>query len=548
MQIPTLTFEMIRRSVIGDAMPMPGPFGPRSLIYADHIASGRALSFIEDAIRDHILPAYGNTHTETSWCGRQTTHVREAARQAIRTSVGADEDHAVIFAGAGATAAADKLARALDLGPDATVFIGPYEHHSNDLTWRETKARIVRIPLNQAGELCLDTLAEELRERQGGGPFVGAFSAASNVTGVLTDLPALARLLHAYDGLLICDFAAAGPYVPVRLRASAPGETDRIDAALFSAHKFPGGPGASGVLVADRRIFDQKRPTMTGGGTVSYVTAEKHVYVEDPERREEAGTPAIIDNIRAGMVFDLKARMGDEVVAAQEEFLTQRLDNLLTAEPAVELLSPPRSRRLGIFSFNIRAGERLLHHNFVVALLNDLFGIQARGGCSCAGPYGHDLLGIDSATAWAHERAVARGYSVFRPGWARLGVSWFFDEETVDQIKAAIAFIAHRGLSVLPAYRLDAASGVWRPDPAALPGMVETIEDAAPDFAQMWFGNGAAPTTAPDFETCLAIAHEIADLAERHTPEVGPAFDAESEKLRWFWMPVEASRQLRGAA
>ena len=548
MQNPPLTFETIRSSVIGDDAPVPGPFGPRSLIYADHVASGRALSFIEDAIRDHVLPSYGNTHTETSWCGRHTTRVREAARKAIRESVGADDDHAVIFTGAGATAAADKMARALDLGPDATVFIGPYEHHSNDLTWRETRARIVRIPLNQAGELCLDTLAEELRERQGSGPLVGAFSAASNVTGVLTDLPALARLLHSHGGLLVCDFAAAGPYVPIRLGGSAPDAADRIDAALFSPHKFPGGPGASGVLVADRRIFDGKRPTTTGGGTVSYVTAGNHAYVEDPERREAAGTPAIVENIRAGMVFALKARMGDDAGAAREEQLTGQLDALLAAAPNVELLSPSGARRLGIYSFNIRAGDRLLHHNFVVALLNDLFGIQARGGCSCAGPYGHDLLGIDSATAWAHERAVARGHSAFRPGWARLGVTWFFDDQTVSRSGAAISFVAERGLSILPAYKLDSRSGVWRPDPKALPGIVETVDEVAPDFARMWFETGHRPDTAPDFDTCMATARKIADLAESHVPAAGPEFDAESEKLRWFWMPDEASRTRRGAA
>lgn len=548
MPSPTLTFDTIRNSVIGDATSVPGPFGPRQLIYADHIASGRSLSFIEDAIRDYVLPAYGNTHTETSWCGRETTRVREAARDAIRRSVGADNDHAVIFAGAGATAAADKLARVLDLGPDATIFIGPYEHHSNDLTWRETQARIIRIPLNQSGELCLDTLAEELRERAGRGPIFGAFSAASNVTGIITDLDAIARLLHDHGGYLICDFAAAGPYLPIRMGASAPGARDRIDAALFSPHKFPGGPGASGILIADKRFFGGKKPSVTGGGTVAYVTAENHVYVEDAERREEAGTPAIIDNIRAGMVFDLKSRIGDRVVADREGVLTRQLDAMLNSIPEVELLNPQGARRLGIYSFNIRDGGKMLHHNFVVALLNDLFGIQARGGCSCAGPYGHSLLGIDSATAWAHERAVARGYSVFRPGWARLGISWFFDEPTVGKIGEAIAFIAKRGLSILPAYRLDAGTGVWQAIPEALPGLVDLQAEHKPDFEEMWFGPRRRAPDAQDFAACLAAAHEIADRAEAYDPAEDMTFNDEAERLRWFWMPREAAGVWRGSA
>lgn len=274
-----ITLETIRNSVIGDGAPLPGPFGSRSIIYADHVASGRALSFIEDAIRAHVLPAYGNTHTETSWCGRHSTAMREAARDAVRRSVGADDNQVVIFTGAGATAAADKLARALDLGPDATVFIGPYEHHSNDLTWRETPAQIVRIPLSAHGELCLDTLKQELQARVGNGPLFGAFSAASNVTGVLTDLKRLTVLLHRYGAKLICDFAAAGPYIPIRMAGSGPDTDDRIDAALVSSHKFPGGPGASGLLIADRAFFDGQKPTVTGGGTVSYVTADNHTYI-----------------------------------------------------------------------------------------------------------------------------------------------------------------------------------------------------------------------------------------------------------------------------
>lgn len=543
MSLPHLTVEDIRAAVIGDNMPMPGPFGARALIYADHVASGRALTYIEDAIREHVLPNYGNTHTETSWCGRRTTALREAARAAIRRAVEADENHAVIFAGAGATGAADKLVRGLALGPDAAVFVGPYEHHSNDLPWRECEAELVRIPLDADGGVCFATLERELSARAGRKTLIGAFSAASNVTGVLTDLSALAKLLHRHGAALVCDYAAAGPYVPIRLAESAPGAGDRIDAALVSPHKFIGGPGASGVLIADRAMFTSEKPTTTGGGTVSYVTAGQHVYVKDVERREEAGTPAIVDNIRAGMVFEIKDHIGAEEVTRREHALTARLDAALRAEPAVELLGPRDANRLGIYSFNIRAGEKLLHHNYVVALLNDLFGVQARGGCSCAGPYGHELLGIDETGTAAHECLVARGLSVFRPGWARLGVSWFFDEATVDHIGAAIAFIAQRGLDFLPIYSLDAGSGVWRAEPALATGAFAPMPaaDEPVDLSALWLNRPAALPAAPSFRDCLAEAHRLADLASQARPAGQTKLDAECEALRWFWLPHETA-------
>ncbi|MEE3099675.1 MAG: aminotransferase class V-fold PLP-dependent enzyme [Pseudomonadota bacterium] len=531
------TIEDVRAQVLGDGAAIPGPFGPRPLVYADYVASGRALGFIEDAIRAHVLPSYGNTHTETSYTGRQTTRLREMAREAVRRGVGADEGHAVIFTGSGATAASDKLVRALALGPGDTVFVGPYEHHSNDLPWRECGARLVRIPLDGRGGICLETLGRELaavNSAQGPegvtGRLIGAFSAASNVTGVRTDIAAIARLMHAHGGRFVCDFAGGGPYIPIRMAGT--GAEDRIDAAFLSPHKFPGGPGASGVLVADRDMLACPIPTVPGGGTVSYVTETGRTYVSDPERREEAGTPAIVDNIRAGLVLLLKTEIGEEEIEAREAALAARLDARLRAIPGMELLGPPEAERLGIFSFNLRVRGRLLHHNYVVALLNDLFGLQTRGGCSCAGPYGHALLGIDAARAEAHERAVARGLSAFRPGWARLGVNYFFAEEVVDYIADAVGFVAARGLDLLPLYDRDARAGVWRAKGRA-------PEAAGPAcLADLWTAPAAAAETPPDFAACLAEAARIADAAAPASPGQTP-FDPETEALRWFWMPHE---------
>lgn len=531
------SIDDLSRAVIGDRQAIPGPFGPRPLVYADYVASGRALAPIEDAVRERVLPFYGNTHTETSYTGRTTTRLREAARRAIRKAVDADDGHAVIFAGSGATAAVDKLVRGLMRHPDAqaaqrpVVFVGPYEHHSNDLPWRESGFEIVRIGLDEAGGISQDALANALKSHGGDRLKIGAFAAASNVTGVCSDLAALARLIHAEGGLFICDFAAGGPYLPIRMRASASDAGDRIDAAFFSPHKFVGGTGSSGVLVVDRELMPKDRPTVTGGGTVSYVTSTSHTYVKDCERREEAGTPGIVENIRAGLVFELKTRIGTEAITAREHRHMRHLEEKWRAIPEIEILGPADAPRVGIYSFNIRVGTRLLHHNFVVALLNDLFGIQARGGCSCAGPYGHELLKIDAARANAHERAVEKGLSAFRPGWARLGVNYVFPDEVTGYIADAVAFIARRGADLLALYDLDARAGVWR-----------CRRSAADDGPDVSFDTLLAPVkvaTAPGFAECLSAAEALADQALAEPARQAEPFDGESEALRWFWMPHE---------
>jgi len=530
----------IRSAVIGERRTIETPFGGRPLIYADYVASGRALSFIEDAIREVVLPLYANTHTETSHTGAQTTALRNLSRETIRVAVGADAEHAVVFAGAGATAAVDKLVRAMGLYRASskgrpTVFIGPYEHHSNDLPWREAEVDIVRIPLCPDGGVCYRSLEAALAEARSSAMRIGVFSAASNVTGIKTDIRRVARMLHAHDALFFCDFAAGAPYMPIHLAESEPGANDRIDAAFLSPHKFIGGPGASGLLIADKSLFRGRAPSVAGGGTVSYVTRTHHAFVDDPERREEAGTPNVIGDIRAGLVLRLKALVGAQVIEERESAILKRALAAWHEHPEIELLGPADAPRFCVFALNIRHGERYLHHNFVVALLNDLFGIQARGGCSCAGPYGHELLCIDDSRAAAHEAAVARGVAAMRPGWARLGFNFFFDDESIDYIIEAVRFVARNGARFLPYYQLDPASGTWR-------NSLQRAPSNPLELDAVLLGHRASVPAPGDLATVMRDAERLMNTVPAISAK--PVhLDPQSEALRWFWLPHEIAEK-----
>jgi selenocysteine lyase/cysteine desulfurase len=533
----------VSAAVVGRETMLDGPFGPRPLIYADHTASGRALDFVEAAIAERVLPLYANTHSEISRTGAQTTKFREDARQTIRRAVGADARHAVIFTGSGATAAIGKLAAVLDLrgstaaAPrDAVVFVGPYEHHSNELVWRESVARTVRIPLDGGGRLSLEALEAELRRHAGTGLRIGSFSAASNVTGIITDRRGLAKLLHAHGAWYFADYAAGGPYLEIDMAESAPGADDQCDAIFVSPHKFIGGPGASGVLVADRRLFANAVPTVPGGGTVSYVSATRQRYLANIELREEAGTPEIIGDIRAGIAYALKADIGADGIAAIEDEMVARVRAAWRRNPAIEVLGPVDEPRLPIFSFNVSADNGHLHPNFVVALLNDLFGIQARGGCSCAGPYGHELLGIDSRESERFDRLVARGMDIFKPGWTRLNFHFTFDDETVGYVVAAVDFVARRGQHLLPLYECDPETARWQRR-----GASGTIEGFCAlcgwRDARAAAGHDAPRASRQPLTAYLAAAEAIADAAEAAT---SPAADARLDcPERWFALAAD---------
>lgn len=435
----------LRAGLIGKGAQIDGPYGPKPMLYADYVASGRALRQIEEFVMAEFLPWYANSHTETSFTGAIMTRLRREAKAVIRNLCGAGTDHAVIFAGSGATAGLNRLVHLLGVDADQqtgnppVVLTGPYEHHSNILPWRESGAEVGEIPEAPCGGPDPDALHAALA-RHKGRRVIGAFSAASNVSGIVTDVVAVTRILKQAGALAVWDYAGGGPYLPINMQ---PAPDALIDAIALSPHKFVGGPQTSGLLLIRHDAVRATTPTFPGGGTVRFVSPEGHDYLADVEAREEAGTPNIIGDLRAALVLIVKDVLGQDFIDRQNARFRDRALKHWADDPCIQVLGKTECPRLPIFSFLVRdeAGN-LIPPQLFTRLLSEHEGIQARGGCACAGPYGHHLLQIDpSLSALLRERILA-GDEESKPGFVRLNFSYLFTDDDVTRVLTAVSRLA----------------------------------------------------------------------------------------------------------
>lgn len=459
------TLAILQAGLIGRDASIDGPFGRKPLVYADYVASGRALAQVERFVLEEVLPFYANSHTEASYCGGFMTRLRREARAAIARCCGAGAEHAVIFAGSGATAGINRLVKLLGLadavaaGKRAQVIIGPYEHHSNILPWRESGAEMIEIAEDPKGGLDLAQLAEALRPAAD--LTICAFSAASNVTGIVTDVAAVTRLAKASGAKVVWDYAGAGPYLPI-VMTPEPGAG--IDAVVVSPHKFIGGPGASGVMILRRDAVATAKPCWPGGGTVKFVSPTGHDYSDSLEAREEAGTPNVVGDIRAALAFLVKDAIGADVMQRRNAELARRAFAAWRGVERLELLGPSLPERLPIFSFRVSNGRGgHVHQQLVTRMLSDRFGIQARGGCACAGPYVHRLLGIGPAESERMRQAILAGDEIAKPGFSRLNFSVLLSEEKVEFILASVAALAGDAVLFEPRYHFDPGRAIFFP-------------------------------------------------------------------------------------
>ena len=566
---PLLTLEEVRDALIGRDFMFQTPYGMRLLTYADYTASGRSLRFIEKYLIK-IQREYANTHTEDNVTGRHMTNLLHQAENIIKKAFNAETNCQIIAIGTGATGAISKFQEILGIRlPPATkkllqqirdksskenvldptfikiqdneinrlkpvVFIGPYEHHSNDIMWREAIAEVVCIQLNPDGYIDLKDLEAQVsdpkyKERLK----VGSFSAASNITGILSPVYEIARIMHKYGGLVCFDYAASAPYVEINMNKDS--ETF-FDAIFISPHKFVGGPGSSGILVFNERIYDQRlSPTAAGGGTVDFVSATSVDYSKDIEVREKAGTPGVLQTIKAALAIDLKDAIGIENIASKEREYTTRALERLSKHPNIEILGPHNPKnRISIVSFMIKHGDKKLHPKFITKLLNDLFGIQSRAGCMCAGPYGHLLLKISEEKSQQFRKITQKGKLGIKPGWCRVNFHYLFSELEFNFICQSIEFIADYGNLFLKDYSFNFNSGEWvnlnfknnhlstRPD-------IKTVlsTDLRDCFDEEFIDQ------KKEFTEYLKYAKELVQNI-RVKEDYLHLEDSEAEKLRWF--------------
>jgi len=571
----TLNLETLRGEIVGADAPVTTPFGERLMVYADYTASGRCLWFVERYIQN-LQRIYANTHTEDDISGRSMTHLLDQAEQAIKDSVNAGPQGRIICVGSGATGAIDKLQQIIGVAlPPATrqnltrmltdllgeaadarfaeylrerqpvVFVGPYEHHSNEISWRHGLATVIEVNLAPDGGIDLAHLEALLQDpRFRNRMRIGSFSAASNVTGMRTPVHEIAALLHAHDALACFDYAASAPYVEIDMNPE-PGRyagDASLDAVFISPHKFLGGPGSSGVLVFNERIYHRELPpSVSAGGTVDYVGPDGEDFIADIEEREKAGTPGVLQILKAGLAFQVKDAIGVATIEAREHELVARTFAHWRDDPRIEILgNPDPARRIAIVSFNIRDPQgKYLHPKFVTTLLNDLFGIQSRAGCSCAGPYGHRLLAIDHDTSERYRDWIHKGFCGIKPGWCRVSLHYAMDDIEVEYILAAIDFVAAHGHRFLPLYTFDMHSGAWthKSDEVELEGFSLDAALACDGSRSRALGTGERRHL---YQAFLAEAERFASELGDGAPLRWHRAPPELEALKFFSVPEQS--------
>lgn len=440
-------FKTFRSHIIGVNQTFQTPYGEKSLIYTDWTASGRLYRPIEEKLINKFGPFVANTHTETSTSGAAMTLAYHEARNIIKKHVNANSEDVLITEGSGMTGVVNKFQRILGLKVSESlkeytdipeeirpiVFVTHMEHHSNQTSWLETIADVVVVPCDENGLVSVDNFEECIQKHKHRKLKIAAITSCSNVTGIKTPYHAIAKLIHSYNGLCFVDFACSAPYIDIDMH---PRDTDAyLDAIFFSPHKFLGGPGSSGVLIFNKKLYKNLVPDNPGGGTVSYTNPwGEHDYFDDVETREDGGTPAFLQTIRIALSVQLKEQMKTEKIKEREEELNTQIFETLESIPNVKVLAPSQKKRLSIFSFYLEN----VHFNLIVKLLNDRYGIQTRGGCSCAGTYGHYLLNVDHETSNRIKGQIKEGCSTEKPGWVRLSLHPTITNEEVSFVCKAL--------------------------------------------------------------------------------------------------------------
>ena len=423
-------FKKFKKNIVGNNQYFETPFGIKKIIYTDWTASGRLYKPIEDKIINKLGPFVANTHTETSITGSVMTKAYCKAKKIIKKHVNANKDDILITEGSGMTGVINKFQRILGLRVSDNlkqftnipnelrpiVFITHMEHHSNHTSWLESIADVEIIPFNDKGLVCFKSFKKLVEKYKNRINKIASVTACSNVTGIQPDIYKIAKIIHKYKGVCFVDFACSAPYVNINMHSD---KTSYFDAIFFSLHNFLGGPATSGVLVFNKNLYKNKIPDNPGGGTVNWTNPwGEHSYINDIEVREDGGTPAFLQTIKIALAIQLKEEMGVDNILKREHELNKIVFNKLLPIKNIKILAGHIKDRLGIFSFYIEN----LHFNLAVKILNDKFGIQTRGGCSCAGTYGHFLLHVDQQKSHQLIDKIEQGCLLEKPGWIRMSI------------------------------------------------------------------------------------------------------------------------------